>query len=285
MADALPILKALGLNFQPNQLDVQDGSLSVATNVIIKRDNVIEPRRGFKLYGTTFGTSTTTANQLLEYRNRLIRHFNSTLEYDTEELNDDNQSVFDAFAGTFSEVQTGVRIKGLESTNGNFYFTTSQGIQKLSAASADQFTTSSGFIKDAGIPKALDVTTKLNTTLGSSSGFLSVDSTVAYRIVWGNVDNNDILNLGAPSERSVISSPLSNIIAQDINNTLLALDEMATETTTVDWSADYLSSLAVSITDSPTTLRSTLISLAAKIDEDIALAGTGSEPLQRASRS
>ncbi len=44
-------LKAIGLNISPNQLDLPPGSLVTASNVIIKRDNVVEPRRGYPLYG------------------------------------------------------------------------------------------------------------------------------------------------------------------------------------------------------------------------------------------
>ena len=44
-------LKAAGLNISPNSLNKPEGSLEIASNVIIRRDNVIEPRRGFKTFG------------------------------------------------------------------------------------------------------------------------------------------------------------------------------------------------------------------------------------------
>jgi hypothetical protein len=73
-------LKAVGLNLSPNQLDLPDGSLTNASNVIIRRDNVIEKRRGFKLYGTPTFSSTQRINQIFTYKDQIIRHYDSTLE-------------------------------------------------------------------------------------------------------------------------------------------------------------------------------------------------------------
>jgi len=60
---SLSITKALGLNVSPNALDVPPGSLVEASNIIIRRDNVIESRRGYKLYGNSLGSSSDTAKQ------------------------------------------------------------------------------------------------------------------------------------------------------------------------------------------------------------------------------
>ena len=157
---SLPVVKAVGLNSSPNQLDTQDGSLISAQNVVIRRDNVIESRRGMKLYGTEFGTSEDVAKQLMEYRNRIIRHYGSTLQFDTEVENTDGESVFSTFSGTFEEVEDGLRIKSIPANN-NLYFTTSEGIKKLSAASGDGLSTDADFITNACGIKALDVKTTL----------------------------------------------------------------------------------------------------------------------------
>ena len=60
-------LKAVGLNIRPNSLSKPEGSLETASNVIIRRDNVIEPRRGFKVFGSSFPSSVDRAKQLLVY--------------------------------------------------------------------------------------------------------------------------------------------------------------------------------------------------------------------------
>lgn len=97
-------LKAIGLNVQPNQLDPQSvppGSLTEASNIIIRRDNVIESRRGYKLYGEAMGTSSDRAKQLMTYQLRILRHFSDELQYDTLQQDSNGQSIFNTFCGTY----------------------------------------------------------------------------------------------------------------------------------------------------------------------------------------
>ena len=108
-------LKASGLFISPNQLDTPPGSLQEATNVIIRRNNVVEKRRGFKLYGNLFGASTQTAKQLLVYRDVILRHYSNILQFD------DLNGNFTDFTGNYLEPDPGIRIKGI-SANNNFYF-------------------------------------------------------------------------------------------------------------------------------------------------------------------
>ena len=75
------ILKAAGLQTSPNELDRPDGALIEASNVIIKRDGIIEQRRGFSLYGSELPDNTTTVKQLTTYRNRILRHFSTLTKY------------------------------------------------------------------------------------------------------------------------------------------------------------------------------------------------------------
>ena len=82
MAQSSVVLKAVGLITSPNQLSLPDGALSQATNVLIRRDNVVEARRGYKTYGDALPNSSDRAKQLFEYRRRIFRHFNTTLQYD-----------------------------------------------------------------------------------------------------------------------------------------------------------------------------------------------------------
>src|ERR1700722_11446934 len=95
-------LKAIGLNTSPNSLDQQSappGSLLQASNIIIKRDNIVESRRGYPLYGTPFGTSSDVAKQLMNYKERIIRHYDNKLQWDTLVDNALGQSIFDTFCG------------------------------------------------------------------------------------------------------------------------------------------------------------------------------------------
>ena len=257
---SLVTLKATGLQTQPNQLGLPEGSLSVASNVVINRDNVVEKRRGFKLYGNSFGSSTDILKQLMEYRDRLIRHYSNKLQYDN------GSGTFTDFPGTFSEPETGIRIKSVASNN-NFYFTTSEGIKKLASSSSNL---DNSVLSNAGGVKAIDITSALKYTYGSSTGFLPEDSTVAYRAVWGIKDVNGNLILGTPSPRSEIYNPITNLMTQDFLRLLQGLDNAAQvpggQTLT---DTNYVSTLGISVNASATELRSGLLSLAAKIDTDV----------------
>lgn len=189
-------LKIAGLHTYNNPLSsVPEGSFLEATNIVIQRKEVAEPRRGQKQYGNTFGISTNRTKQVLTYKDVVLRHVLTNLQYDS-----DTKGTFTNFgnATTISEVEQGLRIKSIEA-NGNLYFTTVDGIKKLSAQTANDFSTIS--VTSAGAPKALDVTATPNFI---STGFLTANSKVAYRIVWGSYDRNENLLLGAPSSRAVV---------------------------------------------------------------------------------
>lgn len=197
-------LKAKGLYLDPNLISaVPEGALVVADDVVINRDDVIEPRRGMAKYGNSFGNdSTDVAKQLLTYKKRLLIHYNDKLLYNSVASSSDNNGLFLPFDGVYEETQQGRRIRYVES-NKNLYFTTADGIKKIAAKTADQFTTAPGFIVDAGAFKALDLTAQLNF---ETEGFLPPNSKVAHRVVWGYTDVNNNVILGAPSSRFVITN-------------------------------------------------------------------------------
>ena len=257
------ILKASGLNTSPNELSVPEGSLSEATNVLIRRDGIVEQRRGFKLYGTTAGSTSDRVNQLTVYRNRILRHINSTIEFDS-----DGSGIFEAFSGTFIEASNTLRMKFIES-NGNLYFTSSNGIQKLSAKSAD--TLSASTIVKAGATKAIDIEGTIVYTPNSQTGFLPQDSTVAYRVVWGYKDVNNNLILGAPSQREIVYNYQLKLMLQDYMRFLGVLDSFTNTPLTSARINDknYVSTLGLVASSSTSDLRANLISLAAKLDNDI----------------
>lgn len=270
------VLKALGLLKSPNQLSTPDGSLTQADNVVIRRENVIEPIRGRRLYGTL---TATVIKQLLTYKERILRHFGSTLQFDTKVLNSNNESIFSSFSGSFNETQTGLRIKSVEAS-GNLYFTTSSGIKKISASTAEELSTASGFITNAGGIKSINGTAEVIYEYGNSTGFLPEDSTVAYRTVWGIIDANNNTILGTPSNRIVVYNPMLDLLIPDFNKLLGALDDITTNTTTAFiGDGDYIDTLKLEYNSSSTDLKNALISLAQKIDEDILVAGNASQPI------
>jgi len=196
------MLKARGLYTNPNNLsEVPEGALSVADNVVIDRNGIIEPRRGFAQYTNTFGLGTDRAKQLMVYKGRLLVHYSNVLAFDN------GSGALTAFSGAYLETQTKLRIKSVEA-NGNFYFTSNTGVKRISATSSSEFTGSSGYIRNAGAPEALDVTGSVNyDTAGffqnTTANYLSK---VAYRITWAFKDTNGNLVEGAPSSRLVLTN-------------------------------------------------------------------------------
>lgn len=113
---------------------------------------------------------------------------------------------FTEFSGTYLPLETGLRIKSVES-NGNLYITTDDGIKKISgtldACCNPNFDASTNFITSSGGPKALDVTGVITYECG---GFMEPLAKTAYRVVWGIKDANKNLILGSPSSRYVIAN-------------------------------------------------------------------------------
>lgn len=269
MASSTVNLKALGLNFSPNALELPPGSLIEANNVIIRRDDVVESRRGYKLFGEEIPNSE-TAKQLTVYRQRILRHYGDTIAYQDGVLNN-GKANFTEFSGSFTEVETGLRIKSIQSKNGNFYFTTNEGIKKISAANADEFTTNAGYITQAGGVKALDLQARIDTTIGDQESFLPENSTVAYKLVWGKIDANNVELLGTPSERVVVYNPLKTLLQMDFNRLLTTLDNLSSSNSLIN-SGTYYSSLNVTKDTNASDLRAKMIDLAKKIDEDLTFA-------------
>lgn len=259
------VLKALGLNISPNALDLPHGSLSRASNVIIKRDNVIEQRRGFKLYGDNFGADNSRASQLFAYKNRILRQYSTSLQFDS-----DGEGTFSTFNGSYSQAQSGLRTKSIES-NGNFYFTSSEGIKLISAKDNSQLTTNSGYITNAGVPKAIDFGITTIPPQSGSSGFLPQHSTVAYRTTWAIKDANSNQKIGSPSQPVAIYSSILDLLIPNFTDTLRALDNVYISPLTGFFNnyGNYINTFKITSSASATTLRTNLIALASQIDNDI----------------
>lgn len=265
-------LKAIGLNYSPNQLSLPDGSLIVAKDVIIRRDNVVESRRGNREYSEQI-----LPKQLIEYKERILCHNENVLSFDTGTLNAQQKAIFNEFSGNYLETEPGLRIKSIEA-NKNLYFTSLEGIKKIAARTASDFTTDPNFIVDAGAIRAVDLTAELTVEQGELSGFLPNDSTVAYRVVFGYKDINNNLNLGYPSNRTVVYNYLEDVIAMDLNTLLTRLDAIDQGLCLIT-DGNYATNLSVPVNSLATVLRSSVLDLATKLDNDILLADdTGAGP-------
>jgi hypothetical protein len=172
------VTKLLGLHSQYNPLNIPPGALLRANDCSIRRENVIEDRRGYKVYAT-LGSNIKTH---LTYDNRLIVHRGTTLSYDN------GSGTFSDYAGSYSEI-SGKRIRGTEAFS-NLYLTTSAGVKVLSDLSG-----TAGRL--AGVPRALDISYSLT----GATGFLSNSYQCAYRSVIQRTDANANVFTGYPSQR------------------------------------------------------------------------------------
>ena len=267
------ILKAAGLNTSPNELSVPEGSLSEAKNVLIRRDGIIEQRRGFKLYGTATGSTLDRVKQLDVYRGRILRHVSNQLQYDS-----DGAGLFAGFTGSFTEADASLRMKFIES-NGNLYFTSSNGIQKVSSKSAEGLAATT--IVKAGATKAIDIVGSTIYTANSATGFLPQDSSVSYRVLWGYKDANANLVLGSPSQRELVYNYQITLMLQDYMRFVDVLDSFVNTglTTAMINDKNYTSLLGLTSSSSTDNLRTNLIALSTKLDTDILYANSATAPL------
>lgn len=215
MANLIVNLKAAGLQtFYQSLMEISPGALLKANNTVINRDGVIEPRRGIKAYGPAF-TGNNKVKQLIEYKGVILRHLGNTLSADS------GSGIFSDFNGDYLEPSPGYRIKSVEA-KGNLYFTTNEGVKKISA---DTFSDlyNPNIIEDAGGPKAIAGSLSLT----GASGFLLNGNAVSYRILWIYTDQNDNLIFGAPSASMLINNTsggtrnvsLSFQLPYDVNST------------------------------------------------------------------
>lgn len=207
--------KFRGLYTYGNELNVPDGSLVIADNVNIDEPNTVTKRRGFVDYLTSFGTSALDrARHIMSYKNTPIVYFNDELYFSRDDS-------FYKFDGLYHEVSDDIRFKYAE-VNGNFYFTTAESIKKISATSLSQFSTAEGYITNAGVPEALDGDTHIEF---SPNGFLPPQSKVAYKILFGKKDANNVLNLGASTSRMVAINSSDDVYTYEKYNLTFKVDE------------------------------------------------------------
>ncbi len=173
--------QAAGLIANRNPLFAEEGSLTLAENVVIDREGVMSPRRGFSRYATA------DAKAIGEFRGRLVVLDGTTLKMD------DGTGVLTSL-GTFS-APAGARMKFAE-VDKSLYFTSSQGIQKL-----DVPPESGGIVRRAGMPPGLDT----QTTLVAGTWFTN-NKQVAYRVLWVRVDLNGRVVSSSPSWRVIVTN-------------------------------------------------------------------------------
>lgn len=223
-------LKAKGLITSTNQLgsETPEGALTVANNVVIDNDSVIASRRGFKRMDSVLSNDLDRVDTITSYQDRIIgRRSNDNKMFF------DNGSGFTDFDANYLHPDIDYGRMKFAQMNNNLYFTTSAGIYMLDSYAGPIFTT--------GIPKGLDG----SASLSGASGFLSDNSQVAYRIVFGARDANNNLYIGAPSQRVIISNASGG--SRDVSLTFT----IPSGITTSDFYQIYRSGMSSSSTSEP----------------------------------
>lgn len=172
-------LQAKGLFTHPNRLLLPPGALLLAENCVFTREGVGSRRRGFNRYGDIL---TTEPKELFKFAGRIIVLDGTTLRYDS-----DGAGTWSPWTGTFTQPDSSVRMRFLESEN-SFLFTTDAGVWVNDALA--------GTPKRSGMPRGLDAQPSLSGTGGS---WFLPDNQVGYRITWRRKDTNGRVTQGAPS--------------------------------------------------------------------------------------
>lgn len=175
------VTKCLGKVTQYNPLTTQPGALVVAKNCFIRRENIIEDRRGHTVY-SNFASQ---PEQVLQFNNRVLVHRGTTLDYD------DGTGTFASYTGSYDN-PSDARVHGIEAFS-NFYLTTSAGVKVFTDVAGTQ-------AKLAGAPRPLGTAASLT----GASGFLTNGNQCAYRSVLVRTDANSNVVYSYPSQRTVV---------------------------------------------------------------------------------
>ena len=203
----LPVvqLDAKGLYTFNNQLSqTPPGAMTRANNVCIDKPGVAETRRGFEFYNPTLASP---AIKGFIFDDTLLWYLqNGTITRDTN-------PTWTAFSGTFFPPSGGYLFS--TQSNGNFYFVTNNGVYKIDALTDQPV--------QSGAPAALDIEGIL---AGPGNAVLN-NSQVGYQVLFGYIDANQNLILGAPSEFLFITNTSGS--DQDVTLTITIPNGVTTD--------------------------------------------------------
>lgn len=204
-------IKIKGLYTFPSDFsEVPEGALAVADNIVIDRDSIAEPRRGFGYltHGagiqSTFPLADDRAAKLFYYQNQILAQYSAHLAYHNSTTGWSN------YTGTYNPPSATIPMRSAQA-NQNFYFTTSLGVYRL-----DAYTGTPAAI---GVPPALDIQTSIAAavtptgTTTSTSNVLTAISSVSGVAIGMSVSGTNI--------------PASSFVT-DFNGTTITINNAAT---------------------------------------------------------
>lgn len=189
MGSTITKLKFSGVATHKNRMsEVREGALAIGESLLLDRESIAEPRRGQPYESfTAIGTALQSFRRLIAFGGKLISHIATTLR------RRDSASSWVAYTGTYTEPDTGFRIRDAQQ-NSSLYFTTNAGIKKLESLTSTP--------RAAGVHAPLD---GRGSTTGAS-GFLADSTAVGYRAILYYTDANDVEVPSAPSQRLIVQN-------------------------------------------------------------------------------
>ena len=184
-------VRASGLWLGPSELQAPDGAMTVADDVVISREGVVETRRGQDV------SATKAMTRLFAWQDALIGHGTATLSRAT-----DSGVTWSDYSGSYSPI-SGYYLRGVEAAS-NWFFLASDGVKRI-----DSLT---GTPEASGISEGLDVELALSAGAGTA---MPTASMLAYRVIFVKEDANGRLVSGAPSGRATIAN--SSGSTKDVN--------------------------------------------------------------------
>jgi hypothetical protein len=197
--------------------------MSAAMNVNCDQVGITTTRRGFDFYSSQqFTVSGGYITKLFVYENTLYASYNGG-----QFAQDNGSGVWTTYGSGFTMLPPINGFLHQMLAGGNSYFTTSNGIYKLSGVNSNAPI-------PAGAPPALDTQTIVSSQV--ASGFLSAQSQCGYSVVWGYTDNSNLQIIGAPSEAVVAANTQSAGASNNANVTVIAsIPPFVTQNPTLPW--------------------------------------------------
>jgi hypothetical protein len=171
------ITRCLGLITQYNPFATAPGGLAKADNCVIRRENVIEDRRGYKIDGVLANN----VSQLIPYQGKILASNGTLMSY--------GPGTYVNYAGNYAPPSS-LKMRFAEAAS-NLYVTTNLGIKVFT----DTIGTAA---RAAGMPRMLDPSYALD---AAATGFLSASFQCAYRCTLQRTDANSNSITGYPSSR------------------------------------------------------------------------------------
>jgi len=197
--------------------------MSVAMNVNCDQIGTTTTRRGFDFYSTQqFTVTNGYITKLFVYENTLYASYNAG-----QFAKDNGSGAWTTYGGGFKMLPPAGGFLHQMLAGGNSYFTTNNGIYKLSGINASAPV-------QAGAPAALDTTITVSGNV--PSGFLNAQSQVAYSIVWGYIDKSNLQIIGAPSYAAFAANTQSAGPSNNANTTVVfTIPPFVEQTQTLPW--------------------------------------------------